>query len=1513
MIKTLPQALSRALPYDCYPMGEAIWTWGTRLFLALGSFWALCVVALKTVLVLSKEAIGDKCCEMAVKYRPYSLFRWYPRYCPVDWFLNGLCVIKYWLLLVLWGNLGSNLCSVVCYLMVRSQAAVWEMVSVCLLDLPVTSSYESLGTCSTGLSRVWLRSLWSKRQLCLLLLMCGDVEANPGPRNLSVFQCNINSYNSNCGELLKHIAQEAPDLVCLQETYLKSTAVSPKVHGYDVVRRDRTVARSNTGIIKGGGILIMIRNDSGITYAESEPPVFAEGEVSEVQQVRLRLDDETDVFVSNVYIPPIVGGAGEARTQTFNAETILGGCLGIQPVGHHLFIGDFNAHHSYWDNVTDEDARGVEIAEWCFDNEVLVGNSGASTFRSRGNASTVSTPDLTLHTAGLMVHDWRVVPQSSDHMLIKYQVIVGDLAEVERERDAPAKTTFCFRKADWKEFNHKCHRWWTTHGFLTASSHDMNRIFTEGMLVASKCIPRGCRKDPVSWWDDAIDQAIDKRNELCVLASQNNEFHGAWVKACGEVRSVIKEKRLRAWAEFATSLNFHSDPGRTATVLRNLDRSPRPSTARIIYSDQGKELATELGKAKALRNMYALESCNDHQKSPDGLTIAEVRKKKGVKRSAGFARRAAMASPDNSGQATAFSRCELDAVLGALSTRRAPGPDGLYNEMLMNLDVRNKGCLLRLLNACWGKAAIPSSWLQGRIIPIPKPGKDTSKLSSYRPVCLMSMVAKVAERLVATRLRMHLESNGILKHDQSGFRAGRCTADPLLELVDNVVEGFRTPQPPLRTACAFIDLSRAFDKVDHRILLREMDRMGIPSVYQRWYWALLRDRRYTVKYGLAETPSCRFERGVPQGSVSGPLLFIIAMNSLSEALLAKPTVREFVKWSFYADDITMYSQHTDASKAADFLQSALDVVTNWSDYVKLPISKGKSEVMMFTSDKLEKPLVGNGLQNPKLRPLKLAGDKLKYVESSKVLGVTLSYNLCTADHCCKLRRDGQFRVSQLRHVACSEWGPPAESLRSCYISYVRSVLEYASAVWSPLLSDTWAGKISTVQNSAARVITGCCRSTDIDSLTLEAGLEPLQVRWDGNVLIAAERARRLPKGSLLKAAALRDFGLKRKQIQMVSWQHVSEVLTSKLDWNNGRKYIRGTPRLNLTDHAIDIREREALLIHPSQEPWRTSLASRIRFNLSSGECRKSASDVEKRTVSQAHVQSVQEVCSLEAWTDGCVVEGRGVGSCLIYDRVGWKGLSGRPAGNLCSSFRAELTAIDSALTILWTRYKDLLHRERNLAVFSDSEAVLSALSKGPLRQSSILASIVWKKLLELVKYMGGCIIFQFVFSHCGLERNEAVDKLATAQMKTVHSRSAPISFMSVKAAVRSRLRRLWRDSLNVAGHHYQSTHRCAIMGTDPTDTKDLDRKKACLYRQLLVGECHKVGKLRDRLGLGVDCRWCGVAPETVLHLFMCTDEGVSLLRAQLGIVDIGCMKDDPGKSLEFISKCVSLLVERDDH
>jgi ribonuclease HI len=831
---------------------------------------------------------------------------------------------------------------------------------------------------------------------------------------------------------------------------------------------------------------------------------------------------------------------------------------------------------------------------------------------------------------------------------------------------------------------------------------------------------------------------------------------------------------------------------------------------------------------------------------------------------------------------------EMKSSIGKLKTNKA-SPDNIHNETIYLLYV-----LLDIINESWEKGVVPSDWLQGLIIPIHKNGKCKKKLDSYRPVTLMSVIAKLMERMVCARLRYELESRGLLDDVQSGFRKGRSTMDPLLDLVSDIQESFEAKGV---TMLSTVDLSRAFDKVNPNLLLDEFRVMGIPPCFAKWYLAFLMDRRYRVKWGTKMCGSCRFANGVPQGSVSGPLLFIIFMNSLSKRVSALKEPR--LRFRCFADDSSLWCSSSKKDSAeietGVIVQKGLDVISTWSKEYGMPISAGKNEVVLFT------------LRAKVILPMMHIGDdNIAFKDSVKILGVIFDKKLSFAEHFEKVQTSTKVRLNQISKVAGPTFGQGASDLRAFYIAYVRSGMEYCGPVWSPFLCDSRVHKLEVLQNRAMRTITGCVVGTKTERLLCEANLLPIKVQHEIQAALAAEKCRRMSGESALRQTASRAVRLKRLVKTGTSWMDKSDSILAKrglcaprtmsnmakLDTRqySSDEYMRGFGT------NIDPRNREELMTNTLFCPALVVDYEHVmRFNTTTIiKCSKTSSVEEKLRANNATREGLGDF-DWEIWTDGTVQDKLGAGAALIFKKHVSEAVNSviAPSGYLSASFRAEMVALSAGLE---TFIKAETIGE-SLLIGTDSQSSVSKLKAGPLDQDSRLSQDVWKKLDTLLM-RGWVITMQFFYSHCGTKRNDEVDALADLALTACVERQhlAPIPYCAVKAEVKRGCREEWRSSL-------------APM-SKPVDLKlmktELTRKEYVTSARLRTGQCPEVGRMHWKflkLTPNCQCRCCGLGEETVEHLFDdCLASVVVTLKSKYAIKDRDALYKDPKKAVGFYSE-----------
>ena len=275
---------------------------------------------------------------------------------------------------------------------------------------------------------------------------------------------------------------------------------------------------------------------------------------------------------------------------------------------------------------------------------------------------------------------------------------------------------------------------------------------------------------------------------------------------------------------------------------------------------------------------------------------------------------------------------------------------------------------------------VPQSFKEARVIPLFKKG---SKLDpgNYRPVSILNVMSKVLERAVHTQLNEYLHVRGLLIENQSGFRSGYSTDSSLICLTDYIKHEMGHGN---FTGMVLIDLAKAFDTVDHSILLDKLRAIGVSSV--DWFDSYLRGRSQCVEVSACKSEFLPISCGVPQGSILGPLLFLVYINDMSTSVNCMLCL--------YADDSALLFSHRDPTIIADRLSSELSNCKRWLVDNKLSLHVGKTECLIFGSrGKLRK--VHNF-------SVSCDGTAVQRVHKVKYLGVLLDESLSGSFHVCSL-------------------------------------------------------------------------------------------------------------------------------------------------------------------------------------------------------------------------------------------------------------------------------------------------------------------------------------------------------------------------------------------------------------------------------------------------------------------------------------------------------------------------------
>ena len=409
----------------------------------------------------------------------------------------------------------------------------------------------------------------------------------------------------------------------------------------------------------------------------------------------------------------------------------------------------------------------------------------------------------------------------------------------------------------------------------------------------------------------------------------------------------------------------------------------------------------------------------------------------------------------------------VDAIKNAKASTAA-GPNEVTMVHLKHFGGRAIRFLTHLFNLSVRHAEMPAIWKKAVIVPVPKPGKPADVSTSYRPISLLAPASKILERCL---LSFFKESPS-----QHGFRSDHSTTTALLPLASRIADGFNQQKSPLRTATVAIDISKAFERVDHTLLLDAIASTNLHPNLIRWSAAYLRGRQSRVSWQGVDSGWRIVRTGVLQGSVLGPIFFNFF---ISDCPTDQPS---------YADDFTFSRSAVHVEDLERRLQQDLDRVCSWVDRKKLVIAPAKCSVTFFTPDKAREANI-----HPKIH---VNGEIIPLEKNPKILGVTFDPHAHYHAHVQRKVKEGHQKLRILRSLAGASWGCSKETLTRTYKSHVESSLFYASAVWGPNISTSSVNQLQRIVNAAARVITGCHSSTPVNDLVMEAQILPAENRVD---------------------------------------------------------------------------------------------------------------------------------------------------------------------------------------------------------------------------------------------------------------------------------------------------------------------------------------------------------------------------------------------------------------------------------
>ena len=573
------------------------------------------------------------------------------------------------------------------------------------------------------------------------------------------------------------------------------------------------------------------------------------------------------------------------------------------------------------------------------------------------------------------------------------------------------------------------------------------------LSLTKECIPnksiRVRTSDP-PWITTLLKRQIRKRKRLYRKAKQTNlERH--WIKfrqLRNETNTMIRNSKQQFYDNIAEKLKSKSLSSKDwwstlkTFISPNLNSAIPPIESEwIIYTD-------DFEKANLFNNYFQGQTVLDDSNAilpelPEPSYLTSL-------------------------SSIAFDPQEVEEILRTLKTDKASGPDGLSNRILKELSHELSSPLCSLFNKSLSLGKFPSPYKDANVTPVHKKG-DLSLVSNYRPISLLNSVAKLFEKLVFKYLYNHLQDNNMLSSLQSGFIPGDSTVNQLAYLYHIFTEALDAGKE-VRTV--FCDISKAFDRVWHEGLIYKLKAAGVSGDVLRWFQSYLSGRRQRVVLPGSFSEWVYIKAGVPQGSILGPLLFLLYINDIVKNIGSNICL--------FADDTSLFIIVNNPTTAALCLNSDLEKLSRWAAIWLVTFNPSKNESLLI-SRKINKPI------HP---PLYMQNVQIQEVSSHKHLGLYFSNDCSWHQHIDYIKQKAWFRIHIMLKL---KFKLDRKSLETIYLTFIRPLLEYGDIIWDNC-TQYEKNELDKIQNEAARITTGTTKLVSLDNLYKEVGWQTLHRR-----------------------------------------------------------------------------------------------------------------------------------------------------------------------------------------------------------------------------------------------------------------------------------------------------------------------------------------------------------------------------------------------------------------------------------
>ena len=407
-----------------------------------------------------------------------------------------------------------------------------------------------------------------------------------------------------------------------------------------------------------------------------------------------------------------------------------------------------------------------------------------------------------------------------------------------------------------------------------------------------------------------------------------------------------------------------------------------------------------------------------------------------------------------------------------LKTTSSCGYDDIPPTLVKHLSPHLLCPLTMMINQTLKTGIFPDQLKIAKVIPIHKKD-DKTVLSNYRPISILPAISKIFERTIHEQFQHYFTENNLFYESQYGFRPKHSTELASLHLTDQITQDLDNNEVPINI---YLDLSKAFDTINHKILFDKLRHYGITGTAHKLIKSYLTNRKQYTSLSGAHSTMNDITTGVPQGSILGPLLFIIYINDL-------PNSCNILTPIIYADDTTLYAKLSSLGRTpSKTLNCELSQISKWLQINKLSLNIAKTKYMIFHKPKRKLPKL----------TLNINGINIEQCSTFNFLGLTLNQNLTWNDHIRKISLKIARSIGQLKNL---KHFLPSRILTTLYNSLILPHFQYSILIWG-----SQSKKLLKLQKKAIRVITNSKYNAHTNPLFKKLNLLTLDKIYQHQVL-----------------------------------------------------------------------------------------------------------------------------------------------------------------------------------------------------------------------------------------------------------------------------------------------------------------------------------------------------------------------------------------------------------------------------